>query len=84
MCNILYVCVCNICKCDTPELFAHSLVATIIDSYKTLTIFWFWRSFEPPCRCWKLNSGPLKKLQVFLTTEPSVHPAPLFLPNPLS
>lgn len=25
--------------------------------------------YEPPCRCWGLNSGPLQEQQVFLTIE---------------
>jgi hypothetical protein len=29
---------------------------------------------EPPCNCWELNSGPLEEQEVFLTTEPSLHP----------
>jgi hypothetical protein len=27
---------------------------------------------EPPCRCWGLNSGPLKEQPVLLTTETSL------------
>ena len=27
---------------------------------------------EPPCGCWKLNSGPLEEQSVLLTTEPSL------------
>ena len=27
---------------------------------------------EPPYACWELNSGPLEKHRVFLTTEPSL------------
>jgi hypothetical protein len=30
---------------------------------------------ELPCGCWVLNSGPLKKLSVLLTTEPSLQPS---------
>jgi hypothetical protein len=33
---------------------------------------------EPPCGCWKLNSGPLEEQLVLLTTEPSLQP-PSFL-----
>jgi hypothetical protein len=29
---------------------------------------------EPPCGCWKLNSGPLEEHPVLLTTEPSLQP----------
>jgi hypothetical protein len=29
---------------------------------------------EPPCGCWKLNSGPLEEQSVLLTTEPSLQP----------
>jgi hypothetical protein len=29
---------------------------------------------EPPYVCWGLNSGPLDKLSVLLTTEPSLQP----------
>jgi hypothetical protein len=29
---------------------------------------------EPPCGCWELNSGPLEKRSVLLTTEPSLQP----------
>lgn len=29
-------------------------------------------SCEPPCACWKLNSGPLQKQKVFLSSEPSL------------
>ena len=29
---------------------------------------------EPPCGCWELNSGPLEKQSVLLTTEPSLQP----------
>ena len=29
---------------------------------------------EPACRCWELNSGPLKGQSVLLTTEPSLQP----------
>ena len=31
---------------------------------------------EPPCGCWKLNSGPLEEQGVLLTTEPSLQPPP--------
>jgi hypothetical protein len=27
---------------------------------------------EPPCGCWKLNSGPLEEQSVLLTAEPSL------------
>jgi hypothetical protein len=33
---------------------------------------------EPPCGCWKLNSGPLEEQSVLLTTEPSLQPLVLF------
>ena len=29
---------------------------------------------EPPCGCWKLNSGPLAEQSVLLTAEPSLQP----------
>jgi len=29
---------------------------------------------EPPCGCWKLNSGPLEEQSVLLPTEPSLQP----------
>ena len=29
---------------------------------------------EPPCGCWELNSGPLEKQAMLLTSEPSLHP----------
>ena len=29
---------------------------------------------EPPCGCWKLNSGPLEEESVLLTAEPSLQP----------
>jgi hypothetical protein len=29
---------------------------------------------ESPCGCWELNSGPLVKQSVLLTTEPSLQP----------
>ncbi|ERE68196.1 coiled-coil domain-containing protein 18 [Cricetulus griseus] len=29
---------------------------------------------EPPCGCWKLNSGPLEEQSVLLTSEPSLQP----------
>jgi hypothetical protein len=29
---------------------------------------------KPPCGCWELNSGPLEKQSVLLTTEPSLQP----------
>jgi hypothetical protein len=29
---------------------------------------------EPPCGCWKLNSGPLEEQSVLLATEPSLQP----------
>ncbi|XP_052581275.1 putative methyltransferase C9orf114 homolog isoform X2 [Peromyscus californicus insignis] len=32
--------------------------------------------YEPPCRCWELNSGPLEKQPVLLTTETSSEPQP--------
>jgi E3 ubiquitin-protein ligase NEDD4 len=35
-------------------------------------------SCELPCGCWELNSGPLKKQPVLLTTEPSLNPTPTF------
>jgi hypothetical protein len=34
---------------------------------------------ELPCGCWKLNPGPLKEQQVFLTDEPSLQFSNLFL-----
>ena len=37
---------------------------------------------ELPCGCWVLNSGPLKKLSVLLTTEPSLQPSRCFLRSP--
>ena len=33
-------------------------------------------SFELLCGCWKLNSGPLEKQSVLITTEPS-HQSPI-------
>jgi hypothetical protein len=33
-----------------------------------------WAGCEPPCGCWKLNSGPLEEQPVFLTAEPSHQP----------
>jgi hypothetical protein len=30
---------------------------------------------EPPCGCWKLNSGSLEEQSVFLTPEPSLQPS---------
>ena len=41
---------------DTPE---EGILDPIIDGC------------EPPCGCWKLNSGPLEEQSVPLTTEPS-------------
>jgi hypothetical protein len=32
---------------------------------------------EPPCGCWKLNSGPLEDQAVLLTSEPPLQP-PLY------
>ena len=29
---------------------------------------------ESPCGCWELNSGPLEKQAMLLTTEPSLQP----------
>jgi hypothetical protein len=29
---------------------------------------------EPPCGCWELNSGPLEKQPVLLTSDPSLQP----------
>ena len=34
---------------------------------------------EPPCGCWKLNSGPLEVQAMLLTTEPSLQPPELAL-----
>ena len=34
---------------------------------------------EPPCGCWELNSGPLEKQSVLLTTEPPLQPISMFL-----
>jgi hypothetical protein len=34
---------------------------------------------EPPCGCWKLNSGPLEEQSVLLTAEPSLQPNQIFL-----
>jgi hypothetical protein len=34
---------------------------------------------EPPCSCWKLNSGPLEEQPVLLTAEPSLQPDNWFL-----
>jgi hypothetical protein len=34
---------------------------------------------EPPCGCWKLNSGPLEEQSVLLTAEPSLWPKNNFL-----
>ena len=34
---------------------------------------------EPPCGCWVLNSGPLEKQSVLLTSEPSLQPHNVFL-----
>jgi hypothetical protein len=31
---------------------------------------------EAPCGCWELNSGPLEKLSVVLTAEPSISLVP--------
>ena len=30
--------------------------------------------YDPPCGCWKLNSGPLEKYMLLLTGEPSFQP----------
>lgn len=30
--------------------------------------------YEPPCRCWELNLGPLEKQSTALTAEPSLQP----------
>ena len=35
-------------------------------------------SYEPPSKCWELNSGPLREQQALLTAEPSLYPMPLF------
>ena len=31
-------------------------------------------SYEPPCGCWEMNTGPLEEQPVLLTTEPSLQP----------
>jgi hypothetical protein len=31
-------------------------------------------SYEPPCGCWELNSGPLEEQTVLLTSEPFLQP----------
>jgi hypothetical protein len=33
---------------------------------------------EPPCGCWELNSGPLEKQSVLLTTKSSLQPPALY------
>jgi hypothetical protein len=52
---------------DTPEEGIRSQCPLITDGC------------EPPCGCWKLNSGPLEEQSVLLTTEPSLQPLLLFL-----
>jgi hypothetical protein len=39
---------------------------------------------EPPCGCWKLNSGPLEEQSVLLTAEPSIQPHLYLLDAPLT
>jgi hypothetical protein len=42
-----------------------------------------YRWFEPPCGCWKLNSGPLEEqsVVVLLTSKPSLQPDNYFILN---
>lgn len=55
--------------------YLYSVVSAYMSARQKTASELFIDSYEPPCGCWELNSGPPEEQSVLLTAEPSLQPS---------